>query len=668
MILKKYKISIKYQILIILIFTALIPFLLTLTSLSDMFIDETNKLNSEMFDLNNEFVTEKINIKIENTLSNINLIKSQNILFEMLEIVNDEGFFINEKRFDGLFTTIDNITNNSCGMFEIIFISDSAGNILSNDLELKKNYQMLSVSNKDYFYNLNKNSDCLFGSPFLSNATNEIIVPVSVAIIKDDQILGSVITFIRFDKLINIDEERDSESDVKIIVATKDKWVLEHWLKEKVLKKTDIDFNDSMVKIDGEEYIFKNKKIDINNWDVMTLISKNDYYKLSNVIDKKRNYFLFLMGSMFVLIIYISNRTFIVPIKKFSEKLYELSTGKFEIMNENACNREIEILNETYNYLVNSISHLLKNLLDLSFSLSKESMTLNKVTLSNYEATKITKDETKNIAEDSEKQSFNLSRSINSINSIMEGINEISVFSEKIQKSFENQSKITEEGSELIEIMKKGIIQTDNNSLDMEDKVVELQNSIEKVNRINISIKEISRKTNILSLNASIEAARAGELGAGFSIVAEEIRSLSNEVSSETEVINSLINEIRFKYNQVYSYIVDNSKFIGNQKKFMDNLEFKYKHIEIENRQNMNMIYEIYNLIRILQNEKNAATVLLKESSKNINEISFRSSNLIVKSEENFQEINKLNELVENLNVESKLIEDEVNNFLNRLT
>ncbi len=54
-------------------------------------------------------------------------------------------------------------------------------------------------------------------------------------------------------------------------------------------------------------------------------------------------------------------------------------------------------------------------------------------------------------------------------------------------------------------------------------------------------ISEIADQTNLLSLNASIEAARSGQHGAGFAVVAQEIRALATSVHEASQNVKRLV-------------------------------------------------------------------------------------------------------------------------------
>lgn len=81
--------------------------------------------------------------------------------------------------------------------------------------------------------------------------------------------------------------------------------------------------------------------------------------------------------------------------------------------------------------------------------------------------------------------------------------------------------------------------------LEAENMVNHLSKSVQDINELVEKIKHISHQTHLLSINASIEAANAGVHGKGFSVVAQEVKRLSNITKSSSDEISSYILNIK---------------------------------------------------------------------------------------------------------------------------
>ncbi|RHW39513.1 methyl-accepting chemotaxis protein [Lysinibacillus yapensis] len=250
-----------------------------------------------------------------------------------------------------------------------------------------------------------------------------------------------------------------------------------------------------------------------------------------------------------------ATRSVNLPTRQLKKLLKQAQQGDFTQTAKYDSKDELGEVMTSYNLMASEVKELLKTVQQSAASVDEANDQL-------QQASERTTKASLHISHDAQDLTKATVRSAEQLNlntlSLQEIAHGVEVISERIDFIEQNIRQTVMEANAGVQFVNVNIEQMNEieqavkRANDMMGILVSHSKEIEQVIQI---INSIAEQTKLLALNAAIEAARAGEAGKGFSVVAGEVRKLSEQSVDSTKIIEEILKKIQADSTQSVQFM-----------------------------------------------------------------------------------------------------------------
>lgn len=278
-----------------------------------------------------------------------------------------------------------------------------------------------------------------------------------------------------------------------------------------------------------------------------------------------------------LILVYFIRTYLIRRVHALAADLQVASSGDLSVRSAEKGSDEFSDISRRFNVLMESLTGLISGVRqrmevldtsgqDLSVNVQETAAAINQIN-ANIESTRgQIGNQSVNITQTSatvEEMTKNIEALGGSIERQAESVSQSSTAVEEMVQSIRLISSTTQKASE--EVRSLGdVSRSGKDQLDVMVKVInEISGMSEGLNEANTVIANIASQTNLLAMNAAIEAAHAGDAGAGFSVVADEIRNLAENASEQAKIVKGRLKQVTKSVQQIVDISSDTDTAFG---------------------------------------------------------------------------------------------------------